>query len=194
MGIPVSANTTTRTFVDNVGTTISSQTGEPVIVHSGYWKEQSTQNYPTKDQAVWAFITADPATMIGSQFGLSDNVMLGLGILGAVRNPASIATNWRSVKKFGHTFSKHGEGKKITERLMDRAKGTGTDQGQWLDNDKAAEFLSKVDVDGPASIRIPSGLGQVIKPDGTILKADDWARVVPTETGFKTAFPIVPGR
>jgi RHS repeat-associated protein len=99
--------------------------------------------------------------------------------------------NWKSRKQFGHTFSEHGAGARNTSRLLDRARGTGTPQGQWLNNEKAAEFLSRVKVDGPASVRIPSGLGQVIRPDGSIVQAE-WARVVPSPTGLRTAFPVVP--
>ena len=66
--------------------------------------------------------------------------------------------NWKSVKQFGHTFSEHGTGVKNTERLLDRARGTGNPQGQWLNNEKAAEALSALKVEGPATIRIPEGL------------------------------------
>lgn len=123
--------------------------------------------------------------------GMSDDMVLGLSIVAMLRNPAAIAANWKSVKQFGHTFSRHGAGTKNTERLLDRAKGTGTDQGQWLDNDKAAEVLSKIKLDGPASIRLPDGLGQVIKPDGAIISAEK-ALLVPSATGLKTAYPILP--
>lgn len=98
--------------------------------------------------------------------------------------------NWKSVKQFGHTFSEHGAGAKNTERLMDRARGTGNPQGQWLDNQAAAKALSAVKVDGPATIRIPEGLGQVVKPDGTIVKTE-WATVVPSGDTLRTAYPVL---
>jgi transposase len=49
--------------------------------------------------------------------------------------------------------------------------------------------ISGVRVDGPAAVQIPSGLGQVIYPNGAIVPAS-WAVVVPSETGFRTAYPI----
>jgi hypothetical protein len=100
------------------------------------------------------------------------------------------AINWKSVKQFGHTFSEHGSGAKNTERLMDRALGTGNPQGQWLNNEKAAEALRATKVDGPAAVRVPSGLAQVIKPNGTIVSTD-WALVVPKGEGLRTAYPII---
>lgn len=117
----------------------------------------------------------------------------GLGIK-FVREGSEVATtavvNWKSSKQFGHTFSEHGEGVKNTKRLVDRARGKNTPQGQWLDNQKAAEILNGVKVDGVAAIKIPDGLGQVIKPDGTI-GAAEWALVVPRADGIKTSFPIL---
>lgn len=77
-----------------------------------------------------------------------------------------------------------------TERLLDRARGTGDPQGQLLNNEKVAETLSAVKVDGPAMVRIPEGVAQVIKPDCSIVKTE-WATVVPTQDGFRTAYPII---
>jgi RHS repeat-associated protein len=95
----------------------------------------------------------------------------------------------KSVKVFGHTFNTHGM--KNTKSLTDRAKGTGTPQGQWTDDGKAADFLANVKVDGPASIPIPDGMGRVIMPDGTIINAKH-AVVVPSAFGFRTAYPFIP--
>lgn len=103
--------------------------------------------------------------------------------------------NWspKSTKTFGHTFNTHGAGVKNTQSLIDRARSTGNMQGQWLDNDAAAEFLQGVHVEGagPRSVQIPEGLGQVIMPDGTIVPARA-ATLVPSPGGlYKTAFPIL---
>ena len=95
----------------------------------------------------------------------------------------------KSVKVFGHTFNTHGM--KNTKSLTDRAKGTGTPQGQWTDDGKAADLLANVKVDGPASIPIPDGMGRVIMPDGTIINAKH-AVVVPSTFGFRTAYPFIP--
>lgn len=102
--------------------------------------------------------------------------------------------NWasNSVKTWGHTFKTHGAGAKNTTALTDRARSTGSQQGQWLNNDAAAEFLKGLHVEGagPRSVRIPDGLGQVIMPDGKIVQAGA-AIIVPSPNGlFKTAFPI----
>jgi hypothetical protein len=56
---------------------------------------------------------------------------------------APLNWNWKSVKTFGHTLNKYGAGPKITRNLRGRAGGTGTPQGQWLDNNKAAAFLQQ---------------------------------------------------
>ncbi|MFB6504376.1 MULTISPECIES: hypothetical protein [unclassified Streptomyces] len=103
--------------------------------------------------------------------------------------------NWssRSVKTFGHTFKTHGAGAKNTKALTDRARSTGNQQGQWLDNEAAAQFLRSVHVpgSGPRTVRIPDGLGQVIMPDGTISPARA-ATLVPSPGGFyRTAYPVV---
>ncbi|MEU7556487.1 DUF6531 domain-containing protein [Streptomyces sp. NPDC044571] len=103
--------------------------------------------------------------------------------------------NWneKSRPTFGHTFSEHGAGTKNTQSLTDRARSTGNDQGQWLDNSKAVEFL-KSHHDPNAGVRevpIPPGMGQVIKPDGSIVEPTH-VRMVPKPDGtYKTAFPIV---
>ncbi|MCF6524832.1 polymorphic toxin-type HINT domain-containing protein [Streptomyces sp. JJ36] len=103
--------------------------------------------------------------------------------------------NWasNSVKTWGHTFKTHGAGAKNTKALTDRARSTGNQQGQWLDNDAAAEFLRDLHVEGagPRSVRIPEGLGQVIMPDGSIVQARA-ATIVPSPNGlYKTSFPII---
>lgn len=108
-----------------------------------------------------------------------------------VHNCSKGVINWKSVKQFGHTFNKHGAGQKNTKKLTDRARGEGDDQGQWLDNEQAANTLGTFQVDGPASMRIPQGLGQVIKPDGSIVQSE-WAVVVPSRTGLRSAYPVLP--
>ncbi len=104
--------------------------------------------------------------------------------------------NWKSIPTFGHTFLTHGSGKTNLKSLMDRAKQTGQEQGQWLNNDSAAEFLgNNIDnIDVPSEISIPSGLGQVIMPDGTIVNATKAIIVPKIDKGKKvirTAYPIL---
>jgi RHS repeat-associated protein len=98
--------------------------------------------------------------------------------------------NWKSVKQFGHTFSTHGAGAKNTKSLVDRARSTGNNQGQWLDNQKAAEFLySKGEITEVTTLDLPAGMGQVITPTGEIINATK-VIVVPSASGIKTAYPI----
>lgn len=83
-------------------------------------------------------------------------------------------------------------GAKNTRRLTGRAGGTGQAQGQWLDNERAAQFLVELpDIGEAATVRIPQGLGRVILPDGSFVDAR-WATVVTSPLGFRTAFPINP--
>ncbi|MCE9669616.1 hypothetical protein LY474_17615 [Myxococcus stipitatus] len=127
-------------------------------------------------------------SVVGTGGGASAVVPPFKGTAGAIA-----VANWKSVKQFGHTFSRHGAGMKNTENLLGRARGTGDAQGQWLNNQKAADFLSQVKLSGKdvQRVQIPEGLGQVIRPDGAIVPAN-WANVVPSRTGILTAYPILP--
>ena len=103
----------------------------------------------------------------------------------------SKGVNYKSVKQFGHTFKTHGAGAKNTAKLQDRAAGTGNNQGQFLNNEKAAEYLAEFkDISEPKVVSLPSGLGQVIKPDGSISQASNVQIVPKAEGGFKTAYPV----
>ena len=99
--------------------------------------------------------------------------------------------NWKSVKQFGHTFSEHGA-KRSVQSLIDRARATGIEQGRWLDNQKAAEFLSQFEgqISGPIGVKLPEGLGQVIYADGSIGNAGHAILVPMPGVGLRTAFPI----
>ena len=109
-------------------------------------------------------------------------------------------TYWKSTKVFGHTFKTHGAGAKNTKSLIDRARPTpknpsGTPQGQWLDNQKAADLIEKAHgpfgPKGDLRISIPEGLGQVIMPDGSIQAATRALIIQNSKTGgIRTAFPI----
>ena len=86
----------------------------------------------------------------------------------------------------------HGAGKKNTKSLIDQARLKG-EQGQFLDDQKAAELLSELpSLDGTITIRIPKGLGRVIRPDGSSVPTE-FARVVSRPGGgIKTAYPVLP--
>ncbi len=103
--------------------------------------------------------------------------------------------NWNSTSRptFGHTFNRHGAGQRNTRRLRGRAASNGQEQGQWLDNERAAEFLRNIypNISGPTIVDIPEGLGQVIMPDGSIVPATR-AYLVPNPRGvYRTAYPIL---
>ncbi|MGW9122029.1 putative T7SS-secreted protein [Streptomyces sp. NPDC055663] len=118
-----------------------------------------------------------------------------LGLKRCKKKKATEDLNWneKSRPTFGHTFSEHGAGSKNTQSLIDRARSTGNEQGQWLDNPDVVEFL-KAHHDPNGGVRevpIPKGLGQVIKPDGKIVEPTH-VRLVPMPDGsYRSAFPIV---
>lgn len=97
-----------------------------------------------------------------------------------------------SKKVFGHTFTTHGDD--MTEFLINRAKGSKSPQGQFLDNQKAADFirenLSKT-TQGAIDIPIPKDFpARVIMPDGSF-KAATHIKLVPGGKGVKTAYPLI---
>lgn len=96
-------------------------------------------------------------------------------------------------KTFGHTFTTHGDD--MTNFLINRAKGSGIAQGQFLNNQKAAQFiLDNVGktANGAVNIPIPKGFpARVIMPDGTF-KAATHIRLIPGGGGVKTAYPLIP--
>jgi hypothetical protein len=96
-------------------------------------------------------------------------------------------------KTFGHTFTTHGDD--MTNFLLKRAEGSGMAQGQFLNNQKAAQFiLDNVGktANGAVNIPIPKNFpARVIMPDGTF-KAATHIRLVPGGGGVKTAFPLIP--
>ena len=95
-----------------------------------------------------------------------------------------------SKSQFGHTFTKHGEG--ATNFLINRARGSGEAQGQFLNNQVAAKFikenLSKVKK-GAVSLPMPKNFpARIIHPDGTF-SVPSTIRLVPGGNGVKTAYP-----
>ncbi|WP_345942737.1 RHS repeat-associated core domain-containing protein [Streptomyces sp. SID486] len=150
------------------------------------------------DPETGSFVSADPLGLdpYPNPYAYGPNPFTWLDPLGlACKKIPTDELNWntRSRPTFGHTFSEHGAGAKNTKSLTDRARSTGNQQGQWLDNDKVLEFL-KTHHDpngGVREVELPPGMGQVIMPDGEIVEAT-YARLVPKPDGsYKTAFPIV---
>jgi RHS repeat-associated protein len=103
------------------------------------------------------------------------------------------ATIQLTKSKFGHTFARHGED--ATSFLVNRAKGSGMAQGQFLDNQKAAKFIMDnvgKTTKGAVNIPIPKGFpARVIMPDGSF-KAASHIRLIPGGSGVKTAYPLIP--
>ena len=97
-----------------------------------------------------------------------------------------------SKSKFGHTFTKHGQN--ATKFLMNRAKGSGMMQGQFLNDQKAAQFiLNNTDKLGNGAINLPIPKGfpaRVILPNGSFSPATH-IRLVPSGKGVKTAYPFI---
>ena len=95
-----------------------------------------------------------------------------------------------SKSKFGHTFTNHGESK--TDFLTNRARASDMPQGQFLDDQAAAQFIrdnAGATKNGAVSIPIPKDLpARVIMPDGTYAPATK-VRLVPSGNGVKTAYP-----
>jgi hypothetical protein len=149
-----------------------------------------------------------PAIVAGVALGLHGTTTLAAGArniveeLGIVFQSATgsgggsnaLNWNWKSKPTFGHTFERHGQGLKNTNNLKGRAASTKNHQGQWLDNQKAADFLRDLRAnigDEPTTVDIPEGLGQIILPDGTIVPATR-ATVVPIPGGgYKSAYPTI---
>ncbi|WP_288907052.1 MULTISPECIES: polymorphic toxin-type HINT domain-containing protein, partial [Bacteroidota] len=108
--------------------------------------------------------------------------------------------NWKSVKLFSHTFSVHGSGKKITKSLTGRLE-TGNPQGQWTNNQKAADFLMSdenykkivnLKAGDAIDIDLPQGMGTVLsKVDGKVITspATKVTVVRGSENFIKTAIP-----
>ena len=94
-------------------------------------------------------------------------------------------------KRIGHTFTEHGP--HMSQELQLRATGGNQSVGQWIDQQAAEDFIaSKLDElkKGAKDFDIPEGLGRVFLSDGSVVKATR-ARLVPSGSGVKTAFPIV---
>ncbi|WP_340393559.1 RHS repeat-associated core domain-containing protein [Paenibacillus sp. FSL E2-0190] len=140
------------------------------------------------DTAIWAISQLDNYFSYGKD-DKTTTIALTIGAMGAGAVSGG-SSNWKSSKQFGHAFLTHGAGAKNTRSLVDRARSTKNNQGQWLDNQKAADFItSKGPITEVRTFDLPAGMGQVITPEGVIIPATK-AIFVPSSTGIKTAYPI----
>ena len=93
-------------------------------------------------------------------------------------------------RRIGHTFTKHGQNN--TDELKRKARGSGVAQGQWTDDPAAEEWIADnlgELKNGTRVLPLPPGLGRLVLPDGSFEDAF-WAKLVPSGTGVKTAFPV----
>lgn len=94
-------------------------------------------------------------------------------------------------RRLGHTFAKHGA--ENTAQLLKQAAGSGKPVGQWLNNAAAERFIAErlgQLKNGAQTFDLPPGLGRVVNPNGTFSAASK-ARLVPSGSGVKTAFPLI---
>lgn len=103
--------------------------------------------------------------------------------------------NPKSTPTYGHTFLDHGQ-KRTAQQLIGRANGFGNPHqvGQWLDDQKAADFLADtvkqhpgeniLDIELPADVK-----GRAFLPDGTEVEADMARIILKPDGGIRTAFP-----
>jgi hypothetical protein len=118
-------------------------------------------------------------------------VRAGAWILEKVGVRAAAKTGAMAGRRLGHTFTKHGA--ENTAQLLKEAAGSGKPVGQWLDNARAEQFIADrlgQLKDGARTFDLPKGLGRVVNPDGTFSAATK-ARLVPSGSGVKTAFPLI---
>ena len=109
-----------------------------------------------------------------------------------IKQTDDINWNANSTPTFGHTFSRHGAGNKNASDLAGRAAGTGTPQGQWLDDDQAAAFLRDSYSPGHQKrvVDLPDGMGRMVNPDGSTSPASR-ALLLPRPNGtYKDAYPV----
>ena len=103
--------------------------------------------------------------------------------------------NWanpKSTKTFGHTFLSHGP-KVKRQRLRDRARGTGSQIGQWSNEADAAGLIRDVAMEhGPGvhDVELGEVEGTVVLPDGTEVPADKARVIVKPDGSIRTAFPF----
>jgi hypothetical protein len=99
--------------------------------------------------------------------------------------------NSKSRPTYGHTFDEHGA-KKTPAQLTDRARAQGVQNGQWTNDQAAADFVADVAKRGPGvhEVPLPQGVGgRSFLPNGAEVVSDSARIVVNPNGGVKTSFP-----
>ena len=99
--------------------------------------------------------------------------------------------NPKSKPTYGHTFAQHGQ-KQTSTQLTDRARSLDHQIGQWLDDQKAANFLADVAKKGEGvyDVELLTGIkGRSFLPDGTEVTTDMARVIVKSDGSIRTAFP-----
>jgi hypothetical protein len=101
--------------------------------------------------------------------------------------------NPKSKPTYGHTFLEHGKGVKPAQ-LADRARSKGTQIGQYLDDQAAADLVGDVAQrmgPGVHDVPLPEGLPtRVILPDGTEATADMVRVIVKPDGSVRSSYPF----
>jgi len=121
----------------------------------------------------------------------AERTALEAGEQGALQATKASRAGAMAGRRLGHTFTKHGA--ENTAHLLKEAAGSGKPVGQWLDNAAAERFIAEhLDQlkNGARTFDLPEGLGRVVNPNGTFSAATQ-ARLVPSGSGVKTAFPFI---
>ena len=99
--------------------------------------------------------------------------------------------NPKSIVAYGHSVSKHGS-KRKKQQFIDRARSTGKDQGQWIDDMFIVE-AQKLAPFKPGSHIVEMGkpIGRVFCPDGSVVENVEKAIVVrKANLTVRTSYPI----
>lgn len=96
------------------------------------------------------------------------------------------------IHPYGHTFSERGQ-RQMPTQLIDRARNLGNQVGQWLDGQKAADFLAGFGKKGAGAydVQLPLNVGGCsFLPNGTEIIADMVRVIVKPNGSIRTAFPF----
>ncbi|MBK8209064.1 MAG: RHS domain-containing protein [Rhodospirillales bacterium] len=99
--------------------------------------------------------------------------------------------NPKSTKAYGHSRSEHGA-QRPGQQLADRARGKGTDQGQFHDNDSIVEAEQRAPITaGEHTVEMGKPVGRVYHPDGSTSENVTKVKVIRKPDGsVRTSYPV----